>query len=149
MNPPNITLEVCSHCGEIAGQGAHGHFEAVDWRWLKIEYFPASLVGEAMAIKTKALERAEKAEAEAERLHGALMDTPQWQHAEYWKAEVERLNKALDNMRAEYETNLNELEPKVARMAQARLYGEKMLRDRDPDVQRYGEDLLQIIDGEP
>lgn len=31
-------------------------------------------------------------------------------------------------------------------LREARLYGEKMLRDRDPQIQRCGADLLQIID---
>lgn len=33
----------------------------------------------------------------------------------------------------------------VERLREARLYGEKMLRDHDPQIRRCGADLLQII----
>jgi hypothetical protein len=39
-HPGGLTLETCSHCGAIAGAGAHGHTDS-DWRWLRVEYVPA------------------------------------------------------------------------------------------------------------
>lgn len=43
----NVTHDVCSHCGETAGMGAHGHSDAPDWRWLRVEYVPADQLREA------------------------------------------------------------------------------------------------------
>ena len=74
MKPKPVTLEVCSHCGEIAGASAHGHADAPGWDWLHVEYVPAEV------------------------------------------------------------------------LANARLYGEKLLRDHDPDIRRIGADLVQILE---
>jgi hypothetical protein len=45
----NVTHDVCSHCGEIAGAGSHGHVDARDWRWLRVEYAPVT--GELDALR--------------------------------------------------------------------------------------------------
>lgn len=34
------TLEVCSHCGALAGSSAHGHADAPDWRWEQVAVVP-------------------------------------------------------------------------------------------------------------
>lgn len=36
-----VVLDICSHCGEVAGQSAHGHTPpAPDWHWERVEYVP-------------------------------------------------------------------------------------------------------------
>jgi hypothetical protein len=30
------TITVCSHCGEQAGMGVHGHAPPVEWHWRKV-----------------------------------------------------------------------------------------------------------------
>src|SRR4051794_29968353 len=40
MNKPeSLTIEVCSLCGEMAGQSAHGH-SGQKWHWQQVEYVP-------------------------------------------------------------------------------------------------------------
>lgn len=52
MAARNVTHDVCSHCGEIAGASAHGHTGGPDWRWERVEYVPASqLRGAVEAIE--------------------------------------------------------------------------------------------------
>lgn len=38
----SLKLEVCSRCGEPAGASAHGHTDAPDWHWERLEYVPAA-----------------------------------------------------------------------------------------------------------
>lgn len=82
------------------------------------------------------------------------------------EAGVERLNRALDNMRAEYMGNLNEAEAKNVRLSKeiatldkanegmgerltdVKLYAEKLLRDQSRTVQIYGADLKQLLDAD-
>jgi hypothetical protein len=53
MNKPDsLTIEVCSLCGEMAGQSAHGH-SGQKWHWQQVEYIPKPKVerlSEAQAI---------------------------------------------------------------------------------------------------
>lgn len=50
MDAHNVTLDVCSHCGEIAGGSAHGHTVTPDWRWEKVDYVPAKYLRTAEAV---------------------------------------------------------------------------------------------------
>jgi hypothetical protein len=50
----NVTHDVCSHCGEIAGMGAHGHSDAPDWRWLRVEYVPVEARDKLDALEGEA-----------------------------------------------------------------------------------------------
>jgi hypothetical protein len=48
----NVTHDICSHCGGVAGAGIHGHTDAPDWRWLRVEYVPADqLAGAVEALR--------------------------------------------------------------------------------------------------
>lgn len=49
----SVELDVCSHCGAIAGAGTHGHSDAPGWRWERVEYVPT-----ARTIDVDALHRA-------------------------------------------------------------------------------------------
>jgi hypothetical protein len=40
-----LTLEICSHCGALAGQAAHGHSDAPKWYWRRVLYVPAASEG--------------------------------------------------------------------------------------------------------
>ena len=62
-----------------------------------------------------------------------LAMTPDQQYAH-----VQRLETAVLNMG-------QEIERLQDRLAQVRLLAEKWLRDRDPDVQAMGADLLQVL----
>lgn len=39
-----LTVEVCSACGAMAGQGAHGHRDGRPWEWRRMEYVPKAEV---------------------------------------------------------------------------------------------------------
>lgn len=41
-----LTVEVCSHCGAVAGPSSHGHTDAPDWRWKRMEYVSADQFAE-------------------------------------------------------------------------------------------------------
>lgn len=40
MSGEPLTVEVCSACGAMAGQGAHGHGDDRAWEWRRVEYVP-------------------------------------------------------------------------------------------------------------
>lgn len=63
-----LTLEVCSHCGGIAGASAHGHTDAPDWRWKRVEYVPADQLTGAVSERDTALADRIRLVAEVERL---------------------------------------------------------------------------------
>jgi hypothetical protein len=101
-----------------------------------------------------------------ERAEAALMDTPQWQHAEHWKAEVKRLQEELDQHvpcaecidereKAEAEVERLKIEWRKAddgwfadreTLHEVTLLAELWLRSRDIDVRTMGADLKQVME---